>query len=67
MVSLVELERVISWKHVRNIRAIMFMALKPEDQHLLGWFYHFAFLLSEDAKLVSSMMDAETVEDMKIE
>lgn len=67
VISLVELERAISWKHVRNIRAIMFMALKPEDQHLLGWFYYFAFLLSEDAKLVSSMMEAETVEDMKME
>lgn len=31
VVSLVKLERAISWKHARNIRAIMFMALRPED------------------------------------
>lgn len=64
VVSLVKLERAISWKHARNIRAIMFMALRPEDRTQLGWFYHLAFELAGNIQLLDSVIEKESLENM---
>lgn len=53
--SLVELNKEISYKYVRNIKSVMYMILPPTDKNLLGWIYDTAIYLSQHPNAIKKI------------